>query len=154
MAWRLPARNRVCAGAWDNLWLRIGTRAQPVEDTGSTVAKSERGNSTARGSGVVACGRGRGEGARPVSEANAAREKIIRKFGAKPLPGMLKQLAGEMATMANFKPSPCLQTARVATSCDACGVEVGSEALRCHLVEERASNRALLPFLLLYMPKG
>ena len=43
-----------------------------------------------------------------------------------------------MATMANFKPSPCLQTARVATSCDACGVEVGSEALRCHLVEERA----------------
>ena len=30
-----------------------------------------------------------------VSEANAAREKIIRKFGAKPLPGMLKQLAGE-----------------------------------------------------------
>ena len=65
MAWRLQARNRVCAGRWDNLWLRI-------------------------------------------------------------------------ATMANFKPRPCLQTARVATSCDACGVEVGSEALRCHLVEERA----------------
>ena len=30
-----------------------------------------------------------------VSEANTAREKIIRKFGSKPLPGMLKQLAEE-----------------------------------------------------------
>ena len=30
----------------------------------------------------------------------------------------------------------CLQTARVAALCDDCGVEVGSEAVRCHLVEE------------------
>ena len=30
----------------------------------------------------------------------------------------------------------CLPTARVAALCDDCGVEVGSEAVRCHLVEE------------------
>jgi len=46
------------------------------------------------------CGCPAGEGRRSrepglVSEANAAREKIIRKFGAKPLHGMLKQLAEE-----------------------------------------------------------
>ena len=40
--------------------------------------------------------------------------------------------------MASSKPSPCLQTARVAALCDDCGVYVGSEAVMCHLVEEMA----------------